>query len=58
VLGGLAYEPRSADLLRGEWGGRLDRSLLIRTARDMAARLTARLPAQAPATLAAPAGRE
>jgi hypothetical protein len=62
VLGGLAYEPRSADLLRGEWGGKLDRSLLIRTARDMAARLTARLPAptSAPmsASLPAPAGRE
>jgi hypothetical protein len=26
-------------LLRGQWGGRLDRSLLIRTARDLAARL-------------------
>jgi hypothetical protein len=44
VLGGLADEPRSADLLRGEWGGKLDRSLLLRTARDLAGRLSAYLP--------------
>jgi len=44
VIGGLAHEPRSAELLRGEWGGRLDRSLLIRTARDLAGRLIAYLP--------------
>ena len=55
VLGGLAWEPRSADRLRGEWGGRLDRSLLIRTARDLAGRITARLPVPG---LIAPAGRE
>jgi hypothetical protein len=55
VLGGLAYEPRSADRLRGEWGGRLDRSLLIRTARDLAAQILARLPQP---EFAAPAGRE
>jgi hypothetical protein len=58
VLGGLAYEPRSADLLRGEWGGKLERSLLIRTARELAGRITARLPApalgQEPATAQAP----
>ncbi|GAA2818416.1 hypothetical protein [Nonomuraea rubra] len=36
---GLAYDPKGAELLRGQWGGRLDRSLLIRTARDLAARL-------------------
>jgi hypothetical protein len=47
VLGGLAYDPRTADLLRGEWGGRLERSLLIRTARDLAGRLTTRLPTPA-----------
>ena len=39
VLGGIAFEPRSAELLRGEWGGRLDKSLLIRTARQAAGRL-------------------
>ncbi|MBO0807066.1 MAG: hypothetical protein J2P32_02045, partial [Actinobacteria bacterium] len=32
VAGGLAYEPRSAQQLRGEWGGKLDKSLLIRSA--------------------------
>lgn len=45
VLGGLADEPKSADLLRGEWGGKLDKSLLIRTARGIAARLAEQLPA-------------
>ncbi len=39
LVGGIAYEPKSAQRLRGEWGGRLDRSLLIRTARDAAAQL-------------------
>lgn len=39
VLGGIAFEPRSAELLRGEWGGRLDKSLLIRTARGVAGQL-------------------
>ncbi|MEV4468843.1 hypothetical protein [Nonomuraea sp. NPDC049504] len=36
---GLAHDPKGAELLRGQWGGRLDRSLLIRTARDLAQRL-------------------
>ncbi|NUT09091.1 MAG: hypothetical protein HOQ38_01345 [Nonomuraea sp.] len=36
---GLAHDPKGAELLRGQWGGRLDRSLLIRTARDLASRL-------------------
>jgi hypothetical protein len=49
VLGGIAFEPRSAELLRGEWGGRLDKSLLIRTARDVAGQL-AGPPAVAPAS--------
>ena len=53
VLGGLAYDPPSAEALRGEWGGRLNRSLLIRTARELAGQLAAPL---APA-VAAPAGR-
>jgi len=45
IVGGLAEDPRGADLLRGEWGGKLDKSLLIRTARDIAERLVGRLPA-------------
>jgi hypothetical protein len=39
LVSGIAYEPKSAQRLRGEWGGRLDRSLLIRTARDAAGQL-------------------
>ncbi len=50
VLGGIAFEPRSAELLRGEWGGRLDKSLLIRTAREVAGQLAGQ-----PATASAPA---
>ncbi|MEZ0072753.1 hypothetical protein [Planotetraspora sp. GP83] len=38
-VGGLAYDPKGAELLRGQWGGRLDRSLLVRTARELAGRL-------------------
>ncbi|GAA1851945.1 hypothetical protein [Actinomadura bangladeshensis] len=52
VLGGLALDPKGADLLSGQWGGRLDRSLLIRSAREVAADLVGRLappPAAAPA---------
>ena len=49
VVGGLAWEPKSADLLRGEWGGKLDKSLLIRTARQIAGLLAAQLPAPASA---------
>jgi hypothetical protein len=45
VLGGLAHEPKSAEMLSGEWGGKLDRSLLIRTAREIAAQLVGRLSA-------------
>ena len=44
VLGGIAFEPKSADQFRGEWGGKLDRSLLIRTARQVAGELSAALP--------------
>jgi len=39
MLGGVAFEPRSAEALRGEWGGKLDRSLFIRTAREAAGQL-------------------
>ena len=42
-VGGLAHDPKGAELLRGQWGGRLDRSLLVRTARELAGRLAARV---------------
>ena len=45
VAGGLAYDPRAARQLRGEWGGRLDKSLLVRSARDVAGHLAGPLPA-------------
>jgi hypothetical protein len=48
VLGGLALDPKGADLLSGRWGGRLDRSLLIRSAREVAADLAGRLAAPPP----------
>lgn len=44
VLGGLALDPKGAELLSGRWGGRLDRSLLIRSAREVAGDLLGRLP--------------
>ena len=50
VLGGLAYEPKSADQLRGQWSGKLDKSMFIRTARAIAADLVAALPAPASAS--------
>jgi MinD-like ATPase involved in chromosome partitioning or flagellar assembly len=53
VIGGLAYDPPSAEALCGAWGGRLNRSLLLRTARDVAGRLAAPLPTP----VATPAGR-
>ena len=43
VLGGLAYDPKGAEMLRGQWGGRLDKSLLIRSARELAGGLLGRL---------------
>jgi hypothetical protein len=43
-VAGLAHDPKGAELLRGQWGGRLDRSLLIRTARELAGRLAAAAP--------------
>jgi hypothetical protein len=54
VTGGLADDPRGADLLRGEWGGKLDKSLLIRTARDIAESLASRLPSMPQAGPTAP----
>jgi hypothetical protein len=43
VLGGFAYDPKGAEMLRGQWGGRLDRSLLVRSARELAGGLLGRL---------------
>jgi hypothetical protein len=54
-VGGLAYDPKGAELLRGQWGGRLDRSLLIRTARELSGRLAARVAASRQGEPAAPA---
>jgi hypothetical protein len=54
VAGGLADDARGAELLRGEWGGKLDKSLLIRTARDIAEHLAGRLPASPAAGAAVP----
>jgi MinD-like ATPase involved in chromosome partitioning or flagellar assembly len=45
VVGGIADDDKGAELLRGEWGGRLDKTLLIRTARETAQQLAASLPA-------------
>jgi hypothetical protein len=45
VVGGIADDPKGAELLRGAWGGRLDKTLLIRTARETAQQLAASLPA-------------
>ncbi|GAA3235496.1 hypothetical protein [Actinocorallia longicatena] len=42
VLGGLAFDPKGAHMLRGPWGGRLDKSLLIRSARELAVNLLRR----------------
>jgi hypothetical protein len=56
VVGGLADDPRGAELLRGEWGGKLDKSLLIRTARDIAESLASRLPSMPPGGGRAEAG--
>src|SRR5439155_1056322 len=44
VLGGIAHDTRGADLLSGEWGGNLDRTMLIKTAREVARQLVQGLP--------------
>jgi hypothetical protein len=41
---GLADDRKGAELLRGTWGGKLERSLLIRTARETAGLLAATRP--------------
>jgi hypothetical protein len=48
VVGGLAYEPKSADQLRGEWSSKLDKSMFIRTARAIAGDLASALPGPSP----------
>ncbi|HEY7145979.1 MAG TPA: hypothetical protein VH637_17205 [Streptosporangiaceae bacterium] len=54
IAGGLAHDPRSAESLRGEWGGKLDKSMLIRTARSVAAAVAGQLPPLAGAPAAPP----
>jgi hypothetical protein len=49
VLGRVALDPKGAGLLAGEWVGRLDKSLLVRSTREIAGQLATRL--------AAPVGR-
>src|SRR5689334_21367259 len=44
VLGGIAHDTNGADLLSGERGGSLDRTMLIKTAREVAAQLVQSLP--------------
>src|SRR5947208_3798652 len=44
VLGGIAHDTKGADLLSGEWGGNLDRTMLIKTAREVARQLVHGLP--------------
>lgn len=46
LASGIAHDPKGADLLRGTWGGRLDKTLLIRTAREVAGQLAAPFTAQ------------
>jgi hypothetical protein len=45
VIGRVAVDPKGAGLLTGEWIGRLDRSLLVRSAREVAGRLAHQLVA-------------
>ena len=44
VLGGIAHDTKGADLLSGEWGGNLDRTMLIKTAREVVQHLVQGLP--------------
>jgi hypothetical protein len=48
MLGGVADDPKAAGQLAGGWGGRLDKSLLIRSAREIASQLCAALPPAEP----------
>jgi hypothetical protein len=56
VAGGIAHDPKSAESLAGEWGGKLDKSMLIRTARQIAAELAGQLPPLAGPGGATPGG--
>jgi hypothetical protein len=49
LIGGLAYEPKTAEVLSGQAGGNPAKSLLIRSAHDIAIRLLAQLPDEASA---------
>jgi MinD-like ATPase involved in chromosome partitioning or flagellar assembly len=56
VLGGIAHDIKGADLLNGQWGGNLDRTLLIKTAREVVQHLVQGLPPiGSPATSGPPA---
>jgi hypothetical protein len=44
VLGGIVSDSRAAGLLRGHWGGKLDKSMLIRSVREIAGQLAAGIP--------------
>jgi hypothetical protein len=46
VVGGIVSDARAAGLLRGHWGGKLDKSMLIRSVREIAGQLAATMPAQ------------
>jgi len=46
VLGGIVSDARAAGLLRGHWGGKLDKSMLIRSVREIAGQLAAMTSAQ------------
>jgi hypothetical protein len=45
VLGRIALDPKGAGMLSGEWVGRLDKSLLVRSTREVVGRLAQRLAA-------------
>ena len=45
VLGRVALDPKGAGMLAGEWVGRLDKSLLVRSTREIAGQLASRLAA-------------
>jgi hypothetical protein len=44
VLGGIAADEKGAELMLGQWAGKLDKTMLIRTARETAQQLAASLP--------------
>ncbi|HEX6469079.1 MAG TPA: hypothetical protein VF069_08280 [Streptosporangiaceae bacterium] len=55
VLGGLALDARGAEMLRGQWGGRLDRSSLVRSARELAGVVLRRVAVTHPPAVDPPA---